>query len=74
MPSACNRIFFWVGQFVIIVLWIILLLLNMILLDFFYVFLSFFCLVLLITNFALFLECKGEHQKRANAITKKFGL
>ena len=49
-------------------------LVNLILLDFFYVFLSVFCLILLITNFALFMECKGEHQKRANAITKKFGV
>jgi hypothetical protein len=38
------------------------------------VFLALFCSVLLIANFGLFLECKGDHQKRVNGLTKRFGM
>jgi hypothetical protein len=74
VPATINVFVFWVGQLVPIVFWIIVFLINVVTLSPFWVFLALFCCVLLIANFGLFLECKGEHQKRVNGLTKRFGL
>jgi hypothetical protein len=74
VPANSNVFIFWIGQLIPIVFWFIILLMNVVTLSPFWVFLALFCCVLLIANFALFLECKGEHQKRVNGITKRFGL
>ena len=73
-PATCNKMVFWFGQLFAIVFWLIIVFINIITLSTFWVFLAVFCEVLLICNFVFFLECKGEHQKKVNSLTKRVGV
>ena len=65
---------FWFGQLFAIVFWLVIVFINIIMLSTFWVFLAVFCEVLLMCNFIFFLECKGEHQKKVNSLTKRVGV
>lgn len=74
VPSSFNVLVFWVGQFIPIFFWLSIVFINVVTLSAFWVFLAIFSLVLIGANFILFLECKGDHQKKMNALTKKMGV
>ena len=73
-PATCNTIVFWFSQLFAILFWLVIVFINIITLSTFWIFLAIFCLVLLIFNFAFFLECKGEHQKKVNTLTRRMGV
>jgi len=74
VPALLNKAVFWGAQFVPIMFWLSITLINMATLQAFWVFLAIFCCVLLGTNFVFFLECKGDHQKKVNNLTKRLGI
>lgn len=74
VPATINVGIFWISQAIAIIFWLVIVLINSFTLSVFWSFLAIFCCVLLLANFLCFLECKGDHQKRVNGMTKRLGV